>query len=232
MAESLDTALTKLFDAEREVRRMHDEIAEASPDAALEAVSRSLEAALKESDEEEASLRLVRIAQLLGEFEGPRAVDMLIDVLASDHPEARDTAGEQLETVAFERFKEVAKGVERALLRLPVGSPALSELPYVFSEIPEPGVVKLLQLFLRHEDADAVAAAIEVAVEMGDPAFSRHLEPLRDDKRVVELADEASEDGSEVTIGELALEAIDLLSELDDDDDDGDDEPPSAQKKR
>ena len=231
MAESLDTSLSKLFDAERQVRKLHDEIAEAPQDSALEALSNALASALKESDEEEASLRLVRIAQLLGEFEGPRTVDMLIDVLASDHPEARDTAGEQLETLGFDRFKEVAKGVERALLRLPVGSPALSELPYVFSEIPEPGVAKLLEQFLKHEDADAVAAAIEVAVEMGDPSFARHLEVLRDDKRVVELADEGSEDGSEVTIGELALEAIDLLGDADEDD--GDDEgEPSPPKKR
>ncbi len=220
MTDSLDTSLTKLFDAERQVRRMHDELAEAPQEAALDAIGRALGAALKESDEEEASLRLVRIAQLLGEFEGPRSVDMLIDVLNCDHPEARDMAGEQLESLGFDRFKEVAKGVERALLRLPVGAPALPELPYVFAEIPEPGVAKLLELFLKHEDADAVAAAIEVAVEMGDPALARFLEPLQDDKRTVELADEASADGAEVTLGELALEAIDLLSDLDDDDED------------
>ncbi len=229
MSESLDTSLTKLFDAERQVRKIHDAIAEAPQEAALEALSSALTIALKESDEEESSLRLVRIAQLLGEFEGARSIDMLIDVLASDHPEARDTAGEQLETLGFDRFKEVAKGVERALLRLPVGSPALPELPYVFAEIPEPGVAKLLEQFLKHEDADAVAAAIEVAVEMGDPSFARHLEALRDDRRVVELADEASDDGSEVTIGELALEAIDLLG--DDDDDGGDDEAPAPKKR-
>lgn len=228
MADSLDTALTQLFDAERQVRRVHDEMAEAPQEAVLDAIGRALTAAVKESDEEEANLRLVRIAQLLGEFEGPRAVDMLIDVLNTDHPEARDMAGEQLESLGFDRFKEVAKGVERALLRLPVGSAALPELPYVFAEIPEPGVVKLLTLFLEHEDADAVAAAIEVAVEAGDQAFTKHLEKLKNDKRTVELADEASEDGALVTIGELAIEAIDLLSDLGDED--GDEEAPPQRR--
>ncbi len=103
----------------------------------------------------------MRIAALLGEHEGPRAVDALIDVLSSDHPEARRSAGEELEELAFERFKEVAGGVERALKRLPLGSPALPELPYLLAEIPEPGVIKLLGQFLVHSDPDAVAAAIE-----------------------------------------------------------------------
>jgi hypothetical protein len=229
MSDSLDASLTKLFDAERQVRRIHDLVAETPEDEALDAIARALPAALKEPDEEEASLRLVRLAQLLGEFEGARAVDMLIDVLNCEHPEARDMAGEQLESLAFDRFKEVAKGVERALLRLPVGSPALPELPYVFAEIPEPGVTKLLELFLKHDDADAVAATIEVAVEMGDPAFASKLEALKDDKRTVELADDGGDDGAEVTIGELAEEAIELLGDLDDDDDDGAEPPP---KKR
>ena len=219
MAESLDGALDKLFDAERAVRTLHDQVADAAEEDALEALSRALDAALKLPDADEASLRLVRVANLLGEFEGPRAVDLLIDVLAGEHAEARDAAGEQLEAVAFDRFKEVAKGVERALKRLPVGSPALPELPYVFAEIPEPGVVKLLGQFLGHDDADAVAAAIEVAVEVGDPSFARLLEPLREDKRTVELADDAAEGGSLVTIGELAIEAIELLADLDDDED-------------
>ncbi|MFP5405158.1 MAG: high-affinity branched-chain amino acid ABC transporter ATP-binding protein LivG, partial [Gammaproteobacteria bacterium] len=35
-----------------------------------------------------------------GEHEGPRALDALIDVLASEHPEARQAAGEEIETLA------------------------------------------------------------------------------------------------------------------------------------
>lgn len=219
--QAIEKTLNDLFAAERATRKLHDELAAAPSDRLLDALSDALAAALKEQNEEEATLRLVRIASLLGEIEGPRAVDALIDVLASEHPEARQAAGDELGQLAFERFKEVALGVERALKRLPVGSPALPELPYLLAEVPEPGVTKLLAKFLSHADPDAVAAAIESIVEIGDPAGSKLLEPLLNDKRTVELADEGGDTTSEVTLGELATEALDLLSPQDEDGDDG-----------
>jgi hypothetical protein len=134
--------------------------------------------------------------------------------------EARGEAGEQLEGIAFDRFKEVALGIERALTRLSNGSPALSELPYVIAEVPEPGVATLLGSFLKHGDPDAVAAAIEVVVEIGDPSMIDKLSPLKADKRSVDIADEETEGATnEVTIGELASEAIDILSQGDEEDD-------------
>lgn len=213
-AANLDQTIANLFEAERRVRNLHDEVSDADPADVLAAVERALPAALKEPDELEASLRLERLALLLGELEGPRPIDLLIDIAASDLPEARAAAGEQLEGIAFDRFKEVAKGIERALKRLPAGSPALPELPYVIADVPEPGVVKLLEQFLKHEDADAVAAAIEVGVEIGDPAFGKHLEPLKDDARTVEMSDDSGEP-AEVTIGELAQDALDIFADVD-----------------
>jgi len=153
----------------------------------------------------------VRIAALLGEMQGPRVVDLLVDVLSCDQPEARHAAGEALSGLAFDRFKEVALGVERALDRLPEGSPALAELPYLLADVPEPGVTKLLARFLAHKDADAVASAIEAIVEMGDPSALAQLEPLAKDARKVELEDEGGTEG-EATIAELVAEARSILS--------------------
>lgn len=200
------------------MRRLHDELASLSVGELLDPLTAALAAALKEPNEDEASLRLVRIAALLGEHEGPRVIDALVDVLSSEHPEARRAAGEELEALAFERFKEVAGGVERALKRLPVGSPALPELPYILAEVPEPGVVKLLGQFLAHKDPDAVAAAIETLAELGDPAAIKLLEPLAHDDRTVELADDGGETTSQATIGELANEAIELLQSFEGED--------------
>ena len=216
--DAIDRTLNELFDAERTVRRLHDELSSLPPGELLDAVTGALAASLRESSEEEASLRLVRISALLGEQEGPRVLDALIDVLSSEHPEARKAAGEELEALAFERFKEVAGGVERALKRLPVGSPALPELPYILAEVPEPGVLKLLNLFLAHKDADAVAAAIEAIAELGDPSAIKMLEPLASDTRTVELAEDGSEATSEASIGELAGEAIELLQSFEGED--------------
>ena len=133
-SEAINQNLSRLFDVEREARRLHDELAATGVNELLDAVAPVLSAALRERDENEAALRLVRIASLLGELEGPRVVDALIDVLSSEHAEARDCAGRELEALAYERFKEVAGGVERALKRLPDGSPALPELPYILAE--------------------------------------------------------------------------------------------------
>ncbi len=215
--DAIDRSLNELFSAERQVRSIHDALAENAPDVLLDALVRAINTAIAQDDEDEASLRLVRISALLSEIEGPKAMDALIDVLATDLPEARHAAGEEIEARAFERFKEVALGVERALTRLPVGSPALPELPYILADVPEPGVVKLLVKFLEHKDADAVAAAIETALEIGDPSIAPHIEKLVDDERVVEMASD-QETPDEVTIGELAEEALELLTEGDDDD--------------
>lgn len=209
----LEKALSNLFDAERRVRELHDEIAQHDSEKLCDAVAKSISTAVQEPDAAEASMRLERLSALLGELETPRSVDLLIDILATEHPDARNAAGERLESLAFDRFKEVARGVERALKRLPVGSPALPELPYLLAEVPEPGVVKLLEQFLSHEDPDAVAAAIEVAVEVGEPSIAASIEKLKDDKRTVEMSDE-NEDTAEVTIAELAADALSIFEAM------------------
>ena len=207
--------LGELFEAERRSRRLHDELADSDREPLLVALRSALAEASGAAgtvlEPEEASLRLVCVARLLGELDGPRVVDALVDILACEHAEARGEAGEQLQGLAFERFREVAEGVERALERLPVGSPALVELPYILVEVPEGGVLKLLERFLRHEDADAVAAAIEACVEIGDPVVLPAMRELTDDERTTAIVDE--EGGDEVTLGDLAAEAIELLGD-------------------
>src|SRR5205085_4386337 len=119
-------------------------------------------------------------------------------------PEGRVSAGEALESLAFERFKEVALGIERALGRLSKGSPALTELPFLLAEVGEPGCTKLLGRFLKHEDPEAVAAAIEAMAELGDPAAIPLLAPLVKDSLQVQIDDE--DGGERVAIGDLARE--------------------------
>jgi HEAT repeat protein len=206
------STLKALFDAERAAQVAHDQLLEGDPESLLPLLERATREslALDEVDEDEASMRLGRIASLLGEMQGPRVVDLLVDILGCDEPEARQAAGEALEGLAFDRFKEVALGVERALERLPKGSPALSELPYLLAQVPEPGAAKLLARFLAHKDADAVAAAIEAVVEMGDASALPLLEPLAGDTRKVQLEDEGGTEG-EATLGELVAEARSLL---------------------
>jgi HEAT repeat protein len=204
--------LEALFDAERAAREAQQELA----DGDLSEVVPVLEQATREAlaleaeDEDESSLRLVRIAGVLGDLEGARVVDLLIDILGAADSETRQAAGVALSGLAFDRFKDVAIGIERALTRIPSGSPALSELPYLLIEIPEPGVNRLLARFLAHGSADAVAAAVEAIVEIGDPSALPLLEPLSGDPRRVQLEDENGQEG-DASIGELVAEAQAIL---------------------
>jgi HEAT repeat protein len=208
--DDLAATLASLFDAERVVRRAHDELVDADQPRLEGLLEKAVREAKRIDDEGEAALRLERIAALLGELEGPRVVDLLIDILGDDQLDVRQAAGEALSGLAFDRFKEVALGVERALERLKEGDSALAELPYLLAEVPEPGVLKLLGRFLAHHDADAVASAIEALVEIGDASVLPLLDPLAGDARRVQLEDDGGAEG-DATIGDLVVEARTLL---------------------
>jgi hypothetical protein len=209
MAERSDSLLEQLFEAERRVRELHERLLEGDASKLVDGLARAIGGVSKVS-EQEANLRLVRVAELLADLEGARSVDLLIDVLACDSPEARLAAGEALEERGYARFKELALGIERALDRLPTTSPALVELPYVLAEIPEPGVHKLLGRFLKSKEPDVVASAIEALAQAADPEAIKLLTPLQSDPRPVSMEDAEGEEAT-VTLGELAKEAIDLV---------------------
>ncbi len=204
--------LNALFEAERSARAQHAALRAEGDTKLLPELRAATAAALKLEDEADASVRLVRLALLLGDLEGDAVVDLLIDILGGASPEARIAAGEALEGLAFDRFKEVALGIERALARLPRGNPALSELPFLLAEVGEPGCARLLGRFLQNEDGEVVASAIEAMAELGDPAAIPMLAKLERDGRQVQLEDE--EGGERVSIADLAHEAREILEEM------------------
>ncbi|RYE90898.1 MAG: hypothetical protein EOO75_09500 [Myxococcales bacterium] len=158
-------------------------------------------------------MKLLCLAQVLGQCTGDQAVDLLIDILGSEVAEAQQAAGDALTEMAFARFKEVALGIERALGRLEPESAARSELPFVLLEVggAEPGgVAKLLEKMLQQQDAEAVEAAIEACAELGDGSLVDALKALEKDTRRVELEDDAGETET-VAIGQLASEACSIL---------------------
>jgi HEAT repeat protein len=79
------------------------------------------------------------------------------------------------------------------------------------AEVGEPSALPLVGKCLNHADAEVVASAIEALVELGDPEAVPLLKRLLKDKRTVEM-DEGEESYS-TTLGELAHEAIDDLSQ-------------------
>ena len=208
---AVTSALAELFEVQRRARELSQEIATGDNQQVVDALIDAIRSARGRSSEEERTLQLSSIAQILGRVSGPGAVDALVDILGSEEPEARHAAGVVLEDLAFDRFKEVALGIERALSQLPPDHLALPELPYILIELPEPGVPKLLHRFLDHKNEEVVAAAIEAIVEIGDVTAAPKLAKLEKDARLIELEDEEEGREGSVTIGELAQEARSLL---------------------
>lgn len=199
------THLGEIFAADLALTRAEEAFLGAGADNLLSA---ALDAACTEAfamgASDEAETRLRRIADLAAQIEGPMAVSVILRVLDHDEPSVRVEAGEALLDVAYERFKEVARGVELLLERKHTGH-SMRELPFVLAEVREPMPTQLLSRFLGHPDAEVVASAVEALAELGDPSAIPALERVLDDQREVEIEDL---DDATASIGDLAADAI------------------------
>lgn len=209
---SLREHLDAIYRAERTIR---EEEAQLLGAADRQGLMRLLREAVDEArslrDRREAAMRIERLADLCAQVPGPEMIDALILMLDDDDPGVRVAPGEALVDVGYERYAEVARGIERAL-EAKRGGPAMSELPWILAEIAEPSALPLIRRFLGHDEGDVVAAAVEALVHLGEPDAIKVLEPLKNDKREVTLAD--GDEEFTTTLGELVTEAIDELEAL------------------
>jgi HEAT repeat protein len=203
-------ALASIFDADRTLRAQEKALLATAGPALASLLTGAVAEAKALADRKEAILRLERLADLCAQVEGPEMVDQLIAILDDDAPSVRVQAAEALVDVGFERYAEVARGIERAVER-GAQDTALKELPWVLAEIAEPSARPLIARFLQHRDAEVVASAVEALAELGDPAAIKDLEPLRDDPRPVELDDEEGE--ITATLGDLVSETLASLAD-------------------
>lgn len=205
----LSDHLQRIFDADRDMRRAETKLMkERRSDALGKLLSEAATEALALDDVEEATMRLERLADLCAQVPGPNMTDTLIAILNHAEPRVRVAAGEALRDVGFERYAEVARGIERALSETMHG-PAMSELPWVLAEIAEPSAIPLIRRFLDHQDPDVTAAAIEALAQLEDPEAEQDLRRFVDDSRTVILED--LEDEEKTTIGDLAKDALTML---------------------
>ncbi len=205
--------LEAIFRAERELREAEARLLDTRDKNILaNLLARATTDALQLNDREEASLRLGRLADLCAQVPGPQMVDTLIAILDDDDETVRVTAGEALLDVGYDRYAEVARGIERVLERKHTGV-SMTELPWILAEIGEPSALALIKKFLASEDGEICASALEALVSLGDPAGADALQNLVDDQREVTVDDSDDEDGDGIrtTIGQLAREAIEEL---------------------
>ena len=115
MTSPLDDRLSTVFAADRALRIAELEFLDDSGPAHLAALARALDAALALEDAEESGIRCIRIADLLGEFQGPEVVTALLRLLDNDEPTVREAAGSTLLDLGYSRWAEVARGVEKLI---------------------------------------------------------------------------------------------------------------------
>jgi HEAT repeat protein len=202
--------LEAIFRAERDLRQAEAQLLDTRDKNVLANVlARATADALAMSDREEGSLRLSRLADLCAQVPGPQMIDTLISILDDEDESLRVNAGEALLDVGYDRYAEVARGIERALEKKHTGI-SMTELPWILAEIGEPSAIVLIKKFLASEDGEICASALEALVSLGDPAGAEALDALIDDTREVTVDDSDDEDGDAVrtTIGQLAREAI------------------------
>jgi HEAT repeat protein len=201
--------LAAIFDAERALREQERTLLSTAPTELRAQLAAAVAEAKALDDRREATLRLERLADLCAQVDGPEMVDALIAILDDDAPSVRVQAAEALVDVGFERYAELARGIERAIAE-GTRTTALQELPWALVEIAEPSARSLIARLLGHGDVEVVASAVEALAELGDAAAIADLEPLRDDERPIELDDE---DGDEAlaTLGDLVEESIAAL---------------------
>jgi len=200
-------ALQAMFRADRQARDAEESLLAEPAEQVADLLAEAVEDALDHEDPDESELMLRRLTDLCAQVAGPKMADALIAILDHPEPGIRTEAGEALLDVAFERFKEVARAVERALDRDHAGL-SMQELPFVLAEIRDPDPIPLMARFLAHPDAEVVASAIEAMAAYGDPQAAKHLEALVDDDREATLEDV---DEGPTRIGELAAAALEEL---------------------
>lgn len=191
-----------------ELRDAFDERDEAEQTAALrEALDRELAAV---GEEDPVSITLVRTTDMAIPL-GKRGAELLARGLSHSNPDVRRLAGESLLGVAEDGFALVRPAIDYAL---GAGCPAAEEMPFLLAMTDDADAPKAIAEFLKADDPDAVAAAIEALADFGDPASVPALKTLTSDKRVVAVEGEGEgEELKEWTIGDLAGQAIEMIEE-------------------
>ena len=206
----LKETLDAIFDADRTMREEESNLlAHSNTNDVQDLLSGAVQDAAALEDRVEAAMRLMRLADLCAQTSGPKMVDALIEVLNTDEPQVRVAAGEAIRDVGYERYAEVARGIERALANQ-VDGPAMTELPWVLAEIGEPSALSLIREFLGHANAEVIAAGIEALAQLGNPQAIEALNAFTSDTREVTI--EEFEEETKTTLAMLAAEAIEMLS--------------------
>ncbi|MBZ0118225.1 MAG: hypothetical protein K8H88_14580, partial [Sandaracinaceae bacterium] len=107
--------LEEIFAADRAARSAERELMAGSERELIALLAAQAREAVALDDVEESILRSRRLADLCAQIPCPDTVDALLHILDHDDPGVRVEAGEALLSVAYDRFKDVARATEKRL---------------------------------------------------------------------------------------------------------------------
>jgi HEAT repeat protein len=151
---------------------------------------------------------LVRITEMLINYDSVAVAKLLGAGLGHPNPDVRLLSGDAMLHLTEEGLERIMPAVEDTLKEGGLGA---EEMPFLLTDVDDPEIPRVLERFLGQENADVVASAIEAIAEYGDPTSIPALEKLTGDTRPVSVEDNT--DHADWTIGRLAEEAVDMLSQ-------------------
>lgn len=164
-------------------------------------------------DDDPVSLKLIRIVELLSTLEGDKPAQILSSGFDHENEEIRELCAEALAHLAIDGVDQILPAVEEAL---DTGGNRAEEILGILAEIEDPETLSIIERFLELDDADLVALAIETLAEVGDSGSLSALKRLVEDERTVTLDDtDSTTTEDECTVGQLAQDAIDLITKED-----------------
>jgi hypothetical protein len=160
-------------------------------------------------EKDDISIRLLRTTEMLVNVGTPGVVTLLARGLDNDNLDVRMLSGDALMHLAEEGLETIMPAVEAVLESGGVGA---EEMPFILAEVDDAEVPRQLDRFLESANPAVVAAALEAVVECGDEDSMAVIEKLVNDPREVSMDDELK-GGDKTTVGRLAKDALDLLSD-------------------
>ncbi len=208
---TIKSKIDQIFDLDDKIRILKDEFSGFAANERQQVLVELFEEALRETtDTSPVSLRTVRIVELLTDLPGKLCAAPLSLGLGHDNPDIRLLSAEALYQLADDELSQIEPAIAAALEK---SGPFAQEMLAVLVELDDPEVVAVIERFLALEDVETVSLAVEALVEVGEPSAVPSLQTLVEDTRVLSIGEDENDDTTEWTLGQLAKDAIEMLSD-------------------
>ncbi len=205
--------IEQIIALDEKISSLRDELAQCPvEEQERELIARFGELLDKTKEDDTVEVGLIRIADLLLSLSTPAAVLSVGQGLGHANEDVRFLAGDAILHLAGDGIDKIMPLVDEAFKK---GARVSEELPYLLMDTGAPEARGILERFLGHENPEVVANTMECIAELDEPEAIEALEKLTTDERTV-TAEVDGVDKAKWTIGQLAKEAIEMLSDKED----------------